>query len=487
MHDDPDGQQDAGGLDRLSPGRHGSAPRGHNYRYLLPLAFTAALGGFLFGYDTAVVSGAITFLKSHFQLSADSTGWAAASMLVGCMLGAALAGPLGDRCGRKWMLIACAILFVLSAVASAVPNTIAQFAWSRFAAGVAIGAASMLCPLYIAEISPENVRGTLVTLYQLAIVVGALAVFCVNLQIQRLGNETWNTSVGWRWMFASLALPAALFGVLMLFVPESPRWLMKAGRRDQAFGILRRVAGEAHAAREVRNIEDALRQEEGRWSELFSRHYGRALAIGVFLAVLAQLSGINAIMYYAPAIFRGVGFNTEAAFSQTVVIGVVDLAFTLVAIWLIDRLGRRPLLIAGTCLQVVSQALLGWMFYRNEQGPLLLGSILLFCGAFNLAMAPIPWVIASEIFPTKLRGRAMSVAVMALWLADFVVTQTFPRLNETIGPANTFWTYAFFSLVSVVFVAALVPETKGRTLEEIEASWRGARVLPAFAPRERES
>jgi len=215
----------------------------HNYRYLLPLAFTAALGGFLFGYDTAVVSGAIGFLKSHFQLSADLTGWAASSLLIGCMAGAALAGPLGDRFGRKWTLVACAALFVASSALSAVPNTIEQFAWSRFAGGIAIGGASMLCPLYIAEISPEKVRGTLVAFYQLAIVVGILVVYFVNLQIQRLGDETWNTQIGWRWMFASLTLPSLLFGAAMVFVPESPRWLMKLGRRDTALGILRRGGG----------------------------------------------------------------------------------------------------------------------------------------------------------------------------------------------------------------------------------------------------
>jgi SP family arabinose:H+ symporter-like MFS transporter len=443
-----------------------------NYRYLLPLACTAALGGFLFGYDTAVVSGAIGFLKTHFHLSADLTGWAASSLLVGCMAGAALAGPLGDRFGRKWTLVACAMLFVASSLVSAVPNTIGQFAWSRFAGGIAIGAASMLCPLYIAEISPEKVRGTLVALYQLAIVVGILVVFFVNLQIQRLGDETWNTQFGWRWMFASLALPSLLFGAMMVFVPESPRWLMKMGRRDEARGILERVGGEASAAREIRTIEEALAQEEGRWSELFTSGYGRALTVGILLAVLGQLSGINAVIYYAPDIFKAAGVGTDAAFAQTVALGMVNLLFTFVAIWLVDRAGRRPLLIAGTAVQVVSQLLIGLMFYRSEHGLLLLGSIVMFTGAFALAMGPIPWIVNSEIFPTKLRGRAMSFAIVLLWLADFIVTQTFPRLREAIGPANTFWTYALFSLLSAVFVFTMVPETKGRTLEEIEAIWR---------------
>jgi SP family arabinose:H+ symporter-like MFS transporter len=444
----------------------------HNYRYLLPLAFTAALGGFLFGYDTAVVSGAIDFLKSHFHLSADLTGWAASSLLVGCMAGAALAGPLGDRFGRKWTLVACAVLFLVSSAASAMPNTIEQFAWSRFAGGIAIGGASMLCPLYIAEISPEQVRGTLVAFYQLAIVVGIVVVYFVNLKIQRLGGESWNTLYGWRWMFASLTLPSLLFGAAMVLVPESPRWLMKMGQRDEALRILQRVGGEAAALREIRTIEAALAQEEGRWSELFTSGYGRALAIGGLLAVLGQFSGINAIMYYAPSIFKAAGTGTDAAFAQAVTIGMVNLLFTFVAIWLVDRAGRRPLLIVGTSIQVVSQILIGLMFYRHEQGLLLLGSIVMFTGAFAVAMGPIPWIVNSEIFPTKLRGRAMSFAIVLLWLADFIVTQTFPRLREAIGPANTFWTYAVFSLLSVVFVVTMVPETKGRTLEEIEAMWR---------------
>ena len=443
-----------------------------DYRYLLPIALTAALGGFLFGYDTAVVSGAIDFLKGHFQLSADLTGWAASSLLVGCMAGAVVAGPLGDRFGRKWTLVGCGVLFFLSSVFSAIPNTIEQFAWSRFAGGIAIGAASMLCPLYIAEISPERTRGTLVTLYQLAIVVGILVVFFVNLQVQRLGDKTWNTQTGWRWMFASLTVPSLLFAGLMTLVPESPRWLMKSGRRDAAFRILQRVGGEANAFREIQAIEEALRQEEGHWSELFASGYRRALTIGVLLAILCQLSGINAIIYYAPSIFQAAGIGTDAAYSQTVIVGAVNLGFTLVAICLIDRLGRRPLLIVGTVLQVISELMIGWMFLRGEHGPLLLISIVMFTGSFALAMAPIPWVIIAEIFPTKLRGPAMSLAIMMLWLADFVVTQTFPRLRETIGPAHTFWSYAFFSFVSVIFVLGMVPETKGRTLEEIEALWR---------------
>jgi MFS transporter, SP family, arabinose:H+ symporter len=440
--------------------------------YILLISLVAAFGGFLFGYDTAVVSGAIGFLTKEFGLSPELTGWAASSLLVGCMAGAALGGPAGDRFGRKPSLIFCALLFAVSSLASALPSALGPFAWARFAGGVAIGAASMLSPLYIAEISPEKIRGTLVALYQLAIVVGILVVFFVNLQIQRLGDEAWNTHTGWRWMFASLAIPSVVFGLCMALVPESPRWLMKAGRRDEARRILERVGGAEHATREIGQIEAALREEEGRWSELFTTGYRRALLIGILLAVFGQFSGINSIMYYAPEIFKAAGAGTDSAFFQTVIVGAMNLAFTFVAIWLVDRAGRRPLLIAGTLVQVVSLASVGFMFQSGQSGRWVLGSILAFVAAFAVAMGPIPWIVNSEIFPTKLRGRAMSLAILCLWFADWIVTQTFPMLRASIGPARTFWVYAVCSLLSTVFVVFMVPETKGRTLEEIEASWR---------------
>jgi SP family arabinose:H+ symporter-like MFS transporter len=443
-----------------------------NLGYVLLISLVAAFGGFLFGYDTAVVSGAIGFLTRHFSLTAELTGWAASSLLVGCMAGATIAGPLGDRFGRKWSLVLCAVLFAGSSIASALPQTLGLFAWSRFAGGIAIGAASMLSPLYIAEIAPERIRGTLVALYQLAIVIGILVVFFVNLQIQRLGDESWNTHTGWRWMFASLAFPSVLFGIFMAAVPESPRWLMKMGSREKARMILERVGGAAAAEKEIRQIDEALRLEAGRWSELFTSGYLRALVTGILLAVFSQFSGINAIMYYAPEIFRAAGSGRDLAFTQTVTVGVVNLAFTFVAIGLVDKAGRRPLLIAGTLVQAGSLLLVGLMFDRGSHGTLLLLSILSFVAAFALAMGPVSWIVCSEIFPTKLRGRAMSIAVLMLWFADFLVTQTFPMLRESVGPARTFWLYAVFSLLSTVFVITMLPETKGRTLEEIEKSWR---------------
>ncbi len=434
----------------------------------------AALGGLLFGYDTAVVSGAIGFLSRRFNLSAELTGWAASSMLVGCMAGAALAGPIGDRFGRKPSLIVCAALFTLSSLASALPDSLGPFAWARFAGGVAIGAASMLSPLYIAEIAPEKIRGTLVALYQLAIVIGIFAVFFVNLQIQRFGDEAWNTSTGWRWMFASLIAPSAVFGALMMAVPESPRWLMKIGKGEKARRILERIGGAENAAREIAEIQGTLRQEQGRWGELFTTGYRRALIIGSALSVFAQFSGINAVMYYAPEIFKAAGSGTDSAFLQTVIVGAVNLTFTFVAIWLVDKAGRKPLLVAGSLVQVVCLGSVGYLFESGTTGlPVLLG-ILGFTAAFSAAMGPVPWIVNSEIFPTKIRGRAMSVAVIWLWAADWIVTQTFPMLRESVGPGRTFWVYAACSLLGALFVLSFVPETKGRTLEAIEAGWHAS-------------
>jgi SP family arabinose:H+ symporter-like MFS transporter len=443
-----------------------------NLRYILLISLTAAFGGFLFGYDTAVIAGAIGFLRQHFDLSAGLTGWAASSVLVGCMFGALFGGPVGDRVGRKTSLLLCALLFAVSSIASALPQTVSQFAWARFAGGLAIGAASILSPIYIAEVSPEKIRGRLVALYQLAIVVGILTVYFVNLQIQRMGNETWNIDLGWRWMFASLVLPSALFGLMMLLVPESPRWLMKQGKQEQARRILERIGGPGNASREMEAIGASLLEEQGTWTQIFTSGYSRALLIGSLLAIFSQFSGINSIMYYAPEIFQAAGSGQDSAFVQTVTVGAVNLIFTFVAISFVDKAGRKPLLITGTAIQAISLGLVGYFFQVGHQGWLLLISILCFTAAFNMALGPISWIVNSEIFPTKLRGRAMGLTTCLLWFACYLVSQTFPMLVEAIGPARTFWLYAACSFASMLFVIFMVPETKGRTLEEIETSWR---------------
>lgn len=451
--------------------------------YLYLLAGVGALGGLLFGYDTAVIAGAVGFLQTHFELTAGLTGWAASSVLVGAMAGAAGGGPLADRLGRRPMLLGCALLFALSGILTALANSLDFYIMARLLGGLAIGAVSVISPLYIAEVAPQRVRGRLVALYQLAIVSGILVVFFVNLLIQRQGNEVWGAAYGWRWMFGSLTLPALLLFTLSLLIPESPRWLVKMGRQREAQAILERVGGQNEAEREMREISQSTTEKTGSFSDLFAPKHRRALTIGAALAVFCQFSGINAIMYYAPEIFKSSGAGLDSAFMQTILIGVVNLLFTFVAIRLIDRAGRRPLLLAGSAVQVLALCAVGLAFKFSLGGLYLLLPILVFIAAFAAGMGPVPWVVISEIFPTRIRGAAMATATLILWASDFAVAQSFPLLNKALGTAVTFWIYAAFSLAGLAFVWKMVVETKGRSLEEIEASWEQPEAARSLANR----
>lgn len=440
-------------------------------KYILVCTSAATLGGFLFGYDTAVVNGSIEYLVRDFDLSAGLEGWAASSALIGCIFGAMLAGIIGDRFGRKKALLLCAVLFTVSAVGSAIPRTLTFFVWARFIGGLGVGGASMLSPMYIAEIAPEKIRGRLVSIYQLAIASGILIAFLINMLIQRMGDTAWNTDFGWRWMFGSEVIPAVIFGLVLLIVPESPRWLMKMGRRSEAMAILARITGQTHAEFEVAQIQESLSHEEGKFSELFTSGYRMALIVGVCLAIFQQLCGIQVVMYYSTKIMKSVGSSMDAAFTATVVMGVVMVLFTFVAIWLVDKVGRRVLLITGTAIQCVSLTTFGFLLYFGGHPYVLLFFLLIFVASFAAGMGPVMWIVVSEIFPNKVRGRAMSVTTLTLWAVCYAMTQTFPVLLEKAGGANTFWIYAVSSLLSMLFVARFVPETKGRTLEEIERSW----------------
>lgn len=441
-------------------------------RGVLGATAVAAIGGFLFGYDTAVISGAIGFIQGHFALSPLQTGWAGASAIVGCIPGAAFAGFLSDRFGRKKVLILCAVLFAVSGVGSALPRTFGQFIAARFVGGLGIGASSMICPVYIAEIAPPKRRGRLGALFQLGIVLGIFLVFFVNLLIQREGDASWNAQAGWRWMLGSEAIPAIAFLVLLAPVAESPRWLALNGREGEARALLTRFVGPALAEREMSAITVSARLEQGRFGELLGRDFRRPLLIAVALAAFSQFSGINAIMYYAPEVFKAAGGSTDAAFASAVWMGLVNFVFTFVAIAYVDKAGRKPLLLIGTAVQSVALLLVGWMFYRGHSGAGVLACVLVFVAAFAMAMGPIPWILISEIFPSRIRGRAVSVGTLVIWAACYVVALTFPVLQKHIGPALTFCVYAGCSLASFLFVAAMIPETKGRSLEEIEASWR---------------
>ncbi len=466
-----------------NPQQPSGEPTGEGRKgYVVTLTFIAALGGLLFGYDTAVISGAIGFLRTHFGLSAAETGWAASSALVGCVVGAGAAGELSDAFGRKKALMLAALLFTVSGVWSALPATITEFNIARILGGIGIGMASLLSPLYISEISPAPIRGRLVSFNQLAIVSGILIVYFANYFIAGLGDETWNVDRGWRWMFGSEAFPAALFFLSLLAIPESPRWLVKQNLTTRAEAVLTRIGGPAQAATELRAIRETIHEEAGKVGDLFRPPLRRAMIIGIILAILQQITGINVFMYYAPEIFKGLGSGTNAALLQTVVIGVFNVTFTLLAIRTVDRIGRKPLLIIGSAGMGISLVGLGVAAAIGSTAAWVLVFVLGYIACFAMSLGPVVWVVVAEIFPTKIRGRAMAVATLLLWAANYCVSQSFPIINEdawlvaTFHHAFPFWMYAVFCVVMLVFVHRVVPETKGKSLEEIERFWhRGVR------------
>ena len=441
------------------------------YVYLLTLV--AALGGLLFGYDTAVISGAIKYITLQFHLDEIQQGWAVSSVLVGCMIGASLAGTLSDRFGRKKALVLAAVLFAVSAVGAAIPRDLTQFAAARLLGGFAVGTASMLSPMYIAEVAPARLRGRLVSLNQVAVISGMLVVSVVNWLIASPTNEAWNVAVGWRWMLGSGTLPAVLFLAALYFVPESPRWLTSRGRTGEALVILARLRGQRQAESEMRMIQETIAGEGSSFRDLFRPAVRVALGIAVVLAVLQQVTGINAVLYYAPMIFESAEVSPTRALLQTVALNVVNLLFTLVAIQVVDRGGRKPLLLITSLAMGTSLVLLAMAFYLKLAAAWIFAFTLAYVASFAVAMGPVVWVLLAEIFPTSIRGRAMSVATLALWIACFAVSQTVPWMFKRIGPPATFGTYAAMCAVALVFVIMFVPETKGKTLEEIERSWAG--------------
>jgi SP family arabinose:H+ symporter-like MFS transporter len=448
-------------------------------KFVMLATGVTAIGGFLFGYDTAVINGANSYLTAHLGLNSSQEGLAGASAILGCIPGAMFAGFLSDRFGRRKLLFLCALLYAVSGLLSAIPNTFGQFMTARIISGLGIGASSMICPVFIAEISPEKWRGRLGTLFQLGIVTGIFLTLFINKIIQGLGDEAWNTASGWRWMLGMEVLPAVIFMALLLLVPESPRWLALKGREAEARGILEKVGGPEHAATELTAIREAAVADEGSFGELFAGAFSRPLLVAVILMAASQFCGINAIMYYSTKIFEK-AYGTNAAFTSTVWVGLTNLAFTFVAIGFVDRAGRRPLLLIGTAVQVIALVAVGWMFYSGQNGMGLQFFIMLFIAAFAMAMGPVSWLYSSEIFPNKVRGRAMSLAALTIWVSCYIVARTFPMLNDNpdIGPAKTFWAYAAVSLFAFVFVLLFLPETKGRTLEEIEKMWVQGKNAP---------
>ncbi|MGA3133180.1 MAG: sugar porter family MFS transporter [Terracidiphilus sp.] len=462
----------------------------YNTRYLVAISLVAALGGLLFGYDWVVIGGAKPFYERFFYLTTEQQiGWANSCALLGCLLGSIAAGGAADRCGRKKLLIAAAAIFAVSSVLTGWSYTFTEFVCWRIAGGVAIGIASNISPVYIAEVSPAKWRGRLVALNQLTIVIGILAAQLVNWWIAQpvpenataeMIRQSWNGQVGWRWMFTAVAVPSLVFLAGAFAVPESPRWLLGRGVRESARRTLERIGGEVYADREIHEIEQALHEQPAiDWRELLNPRVLRILTTGVILAVLQQGSGINVIFNYAEEIYRAAGYGVSDILFNIVITGTINLVFTLVALGFVDRLGRRVLMLAGCAGIALSHLLLGIAYSSGMKGLPVLILTLATIACYAMSLAPVTWVLIAEIFPNRIRGAAVSIAVSALWIACFLVTFTFPVLNRTLGSAGTFWLYSGICAAGFVFVALRVPETKGKTLEEIERDTTGQKHLHA--------
>lgn len=452
---------------------------------MIGASLTAAFGGFLFGFDTAVISGTISFVKSQFLLNTIEEGWYVSSALVGCIIGVTFAGTLSDRFGRKKVLLLSSLLFLASTIGCTIAPMHLVLTLSRLVAGMGIGVASMLAPLYISEIAPAASRGRLVALYQLAITIGILCAYFSNAVVLSLSERsTFSTGLFewiykdeiWRGMFANMTVPNLMFLFLLFLIPESPRWLISKGFADKASSILARIQNGSPGGREYEEMVATIQGEEASLSQLLHSGLRIAFLIGILLPIFSQISGINVIIYYGPKILSEAGFSISAALGGQVTIGIVNVLFTLLAIWQVDKLGRKPLLLFGIAGVVISLVAVGlFFFYHIAQGMILILFILFFIACFAFSLGPGTWIIMSEIFPTHVRGRAMSIGTFALWSANAVVGQLFPWMLENIGPAGTFWTFAGICLPAFFFVWKVLPETKGKTLEEIERSLKAGR------------
>jgi MFS transporter, SP family, arabinose:H+ symporter len=437
--------------------------------YVFLAATVAATAGLLFGFDIAVINGGIVFLQAALHLTSVQTEFAVSALLFGCIFGASIAGWLSDRFGRRRVLMLCAILFALSAIGAALPITLAEFVTARIVGGLAIGAASVLAPLYIAEVAPARDRGRLVSLNQMAIVTGILLAYLANWLLSFTGPSSW------RWMFAVAALPSAAFFVGLFFVPESPRWLVEMGRSAEALVVLTTINGPVTATQELSEIEQTVAEESGTLAELFQPGLRRALWIAVALAVLQQVTGINTVLFYGSIIFKEQvhsGSNSAAIFAN-VIVGLVNFLATLLALNMIDKFGRRPLLLVSSGVMALCQVGLAAAFLMSAPpAPLVLAIMLACVASFAIGLGPGVWVLIAEFFPTRIRGRAMSIATVCLWAACTLLTMTFLSLANALTPSGAFLIYAAMCVITFVLVLRAVPETKGRSLEEIEHLWR---------------
>jgi SP family xylose:H+ symportor-like MFS transporter len=472
--------------------------------YVLLLTLIATLGGLLFGYDTAVINGAVDSLKVYFidprfadltnpaQANAANSllGFVVSSALIGCIIGGLVGGWVSTNVGRKRGLIIAAVLFLISALGASAPEFpfaaighggpgyLANFVFYRILGGIGVGLASMLSPMYIAEIAPPKVRGNLVAWNQFAIIFGMLVIYFVNYGISKSGSgDAWLNVIGWRYMFLSGAIPAVLFLLLLFFVPETPRFLMLKGDESGARAVLAKLVTAEEGEKELSEIRASLSEHHS--GKLFS--FGALLVfIGLGLSIFQQFVGINVVLYYATDIFKGMGMTTNASLFQTIIVGAVNLTFTTVAIFTVDRFGRRPLQIIGALVMAVAMISLGTAFWLGTDGMLALVSMLVYTAGFAVSWGPVTWVLLAEIFPNQIRGKAMALAVAVQWIANYLVSWTFPILDknpflvEHFKHGFAYWIYGVMSIFAALFMWKLVPETKGRTLEQMEAIWRGA-------------
>ena len=465
-----------------------------NSKYLIKLTLVATLGGLLFGYDTAVISGTVSSLDSFFvlpfgldEMAANARlGLVVSSALIGCIIGGISGGLISKKLGRKNGLILAAILFLFSALGSAMPEIFVKpigdgdhtfiyiFILYRIIGGMGVGLASMLSPLYIAEIAPAKIRGKLVSLNQFAIIFGMLVVYFVNYFIAKQGNESWLSTVGWRWMFASETIPAGIFLILLFFVPDTPRSLVLKAQPIKALEILTKLNGVAEAKKILEDIQNTVVSHSGK---LFS--FGMTvIVIGVLLSVFQQFVGINVVLYYAPEIFKSMGSGTDSALLQTIIVGSVNLIFTVLAILTVDKFGRKPLMIIGALGMAISMFALGTTFFSESVGIAALVFMLVYVASFAMSWGPVTWVLLSEIFPNKIRGRAMAVAVAAQWISNYLVSWTFPMMDkntyllEKFNHGFAYWIYGVMGVLAMLLVWRFVPETKGKTLEEMESLWK---------------
>ncbi len=455
--------------------------KNYNYTFLLSISLVAALGGLLFGYDWVVIGGAKPFYEIYFGISDSPAlqGWAMSSALVGCVAGAAIAGKLADTYGRRPMLIVAAVLFSLCALGTGASETFTVFIIWRIIGGIGIGIASTISPLYIAEIAPQETRGLFVSINQLTVVIGILAAQITNMLITEVIPAgythaqilaSWNGQTGWRWMFWAGFFPAVLFFILMFLIPESPRYLAKKGKNDTAEATLTKIGGLAYGKEAISKIKETFTDETEQtdFRMLLDKKALPILVIGIVLAAFQQWCGINIIFNYAQEIFVSAGYSINDLFMNIVITGSINLVFTLVAMGTVDKIGRKKLMLFGSAALAIIYALLGYFYYTNVTGFPLLLLVLLAIAIYAMSLAPITWVILSEIFPNKIRGVAMSVATFALWIASALLVQTFPIFNEYLGTSGTFWIYGIICALGFVFVFKKLPETKNKSLEEIE-------------------